>query len=331
MNPNNQPNLVRRKALIGGTAGVAAATAWHTPILKSVVLPAHAQMSVASPAAFFGSVSTALVVKNSSPWDLLVQPANAGVEPISETVYTVVIARLGEPGGMYEVGVHARTSSVLDQDDVFEAVEVVYKGTVTLGAGKALEVDQNPCLIKLQSFVVEVDADNGDSIDVSFVGLTLNVPQAEGSLPDAECVFAIADNYYTPSAQEAGDQANRSKLEFSPLDLLVSPAHADQELSDGFAVERVGSTLNVTHRNYDGNVSRYGSMSIFSGEGTLAQLANPCGIRNGLVKSIDMELESINATQMVLTLYFGGERGTTSFIIPASDIGSLALEAICES
>ncbi|MGH1540253.1 MAG: hypothetical protein ACRBHB_07510 [Arenicella sp.] len=85
MTTEKTTNQSRRKILTGSAiAGVSAAAIWHKPILQSVVLPAHAQTSVVSPAlpaSFFGANVTAQVVDNHepfSPLDLFIGPVHAG-------------------------------------------------------------------------------------------------------------------------------------------------------------------------------------------------------------------------------------------------------------
>lgn len=319
MDIKNKPNLTRRKALIGGTAGVAAATAWHTPILNSVVLPAHAQTSTAN---FFSS--TTLITQNSSPWDLLLPTANAGEGSGLGVEYTVAVSRVGEPGGLYEVGVHSRTSGIPMESQIYETIEVVYKGVVSLGATDTLDVDQNPCTVKLRSFEVEVEADNGDSLDIMLVGpgLSLNVPQGEGMLPDAACVFAIADSYFDENAQGMiPAQSSNTKSGFSPLDLFIEPAHALQVASHGLAAARNGTSFNIAFRSGGQDVLREGSVSAFGDNGTLLVTQNTCPQAFMGDGSITARINSVDATEMEIVLDL--DVGSTTFTIPAAAIGSL--------
>lgn len=332
MDINNKLNLTRRKALIGGTVGVATVTAWHKPMLDAVLLPAHAQTSIAevAEAGFFGSASTSSNVMNSSPWDILLEPAYAGNAPDVGTVFTVVVARVGEPGGMYEVGVHTKRSGVEGQNDIYESIEVVYNGTLSLGEAGNLDVDQNPCSVKLRNFEVEVEADNGDSIDITFVGsgLMLNVPQAEGTLPDAMCVFAIADEYFDADSEGvSGSASNLTKPSFSPLDLFIEPANAgmDQELSAvlGISAERDGTNFIVTLSDERASLLRRGTISAFGGSSELSVIDNPCDEEFELVTAF---IRSADAIEMEIVIDLGQFFGPTEFIVPAAAVQTLSIE-----
>lgn len=320
-------NNSRRKLLIGGGV-VASAAAWQTPVLKSVILPAHAQMSMAE-ANFFGSASVANVGKNHSPLDYLISPAYAGGETEGMIEYTVVIARVGEPGTMYDIGVHTRSPGFELELSSIELLEFVFRDTIGIGTQEFLPIEENPCMVRTKGLPVEIVSDNGDSIDILLPGeLPLNVPQAEGSLPIAQCVIAAASSYFTESASEIFQETSLDSSEFSPLDLLVKPAHAQLQMSnDGFAVERNGAELTVTHRNRNRTVLRRGTLPVTGlSDGTLSVVTNNC---DGGGSDITMSLDSIDETEMVLRMVFNGERGTRYFVIPAAAIGDLPLETIC--
>lgn len=74
-------NHNRRKLMVGTLAGASAAAVWHKPMLKSVLLPAHAQTSTIV-TDFFATNASVTVVSNQNPFlDLLVPSAYARQNP----------------------------------------------------------------------------------------------------------------------------------------------------------------------------------------------------------------------------------------------------------
>lgn len=86
----------RRSLLLSSAGSAALLTAWHEPMIKSIVLPAHAVMSSRGLAQefYYGEDLTAEVAslrkRNFSPLDLVVQPAMATVGTNYETVRAVL-------------------------------------------------------------------------------------------------------------------------------------------------------------------------------------------------------------------------------------------------
>jgi hypothetical protein len=91
-----QSNKARRNLLLGGAAGVALG-AWHTPIVKSVITPAHAQtttddsgLPLLGPGPFFSAPTiTNNQASPNSILDVIIPKAYAGRRPLS-SVYSQV-------------------------------------------------------------------------------------------------------------------------------------------------------------------------------------------------------------------------------------------------
>ena len=80
--PAQRANSARRRVLLGSLGGAAAVSVWHTPVIKSVMLPAHAQTSLTLPKNFFrpggGTPKLGFQPSKRSLLDVFIPAAHAG-------------------------------------------------------------------------------------------------------------------------------------------------------------------------------------------------------------------------------------------------------------
>lgn len=316
---NQGSNLSRRKVLLGGSAGVAAVTAWQTPILKSVVLPAHAQTSMLS---FFGGAT--VIAQNSSPslLDKLLPVAHAGLEQAPTTEFTIVIVPQG--GAEYRVDIFSDTQIELG---FVQNSQLLHGGSVTLGTPSSLAVVSNPCDIKLAEFEVNILSDNGDSIDIDLVSARtqVNVPAGSGMLPTPQCVYSVATSYFDAAAQGSSAVARAQ----NPLEHLVAPAYAQQRGPiHGFSIELTDfDELTITQRNPNETVLRRGVANASGLNFTLNMVESVPDCGGG--DSISGRILSIDDSEIQLLLELC-TRGDTVFTVPAASLGALPLIASCD-
>ena len=176
-----QQNKARRKVL-GAITGVGALTVWNRPLIKSIVLPAHAQTSVL-PESFFGAsiVSTPVVTRVFSPLDFLISEAVAGEMPPPE--FAVLADKVTEQ--TFEVSMVGLNLS-----------RTLRRGTLnTSGAEGILEVIEDACdgePAAVPASIISVDATMltlqiERQVDVQGELLNLEVPVGSGSLPELTC------------------------------------------------------------------------------------------------------------------------------------------------
>lgn len=317
----------KRQLLVG--AGVATATAvWHQPAIKAVVLPAHAQMSMAAPS-FFAAAVVSDVTQRLDIKSMFIADAHAGLAESSKR-YEIAIAPVDGDEGMYDVGVFEEF--VFGGDSGVDTAQVVYRGQTALGAETVLETEQNPCPVKLLPFIVKVVQDNGDSIDIDLLTANLlgvNVPQSDGVLSTAECVRSVADTYFDDSVQGVFASQHNAKHE-SLLERLVSPAYAQAGLQ-GLALSRVpglASSFDIVHRDQNQQILRTGVISIFGGSEILSVDTDACGFDE--LPTIRASIVSIDLDEVVVLLDFPGEC-PYEFTVPAASIGDLPVSCGVEN
>ena len=119
--PEQGLNTSRRRAVLGTLAGATAVTAWHKPVITSVILPAHAQTSPATMALTFfasGAIATPIMVK-SSPVDWLVPSAVASEVPITSE-YSVSIQQTAPETDNYQIDLFERRLAVSQVHRAFQ-------------------------------------------------------------------------------------------------------------------------------------------------------------------------------------------------------------------
>lgn len=330
MNNNKQVNLARRKALLGTAGGAAAVAAWHKPIINAVVLPTHAQMTTMNLQFFGATVGASPTTKKSSPLDLLISPAVAGL--MMEQTYTIEAIQTDMAGESFNIGVFEE----IDYDGMegIDTAQVVYRGNVNVGETKTLPATENPCEIKLKDFNVEIAEVNIMPGGMSNIVLnfpnraeTVTIPEDSQPFPMAECILVpLADSYYDGMASSSGGVGMQQQS--SPLDFLVGTAHAQEgPATFGLLAERTGpnaSTYTVSHLNRTGDVLRSADLNIDGTTENLLVIDDACGF--GEISSIPAAIVAVDQTEMEIRVDFQGERGTQFFTIPAA---SGALMALC--
>lgn len=144
---NNQEreNLPRRKALklaAGGGAVVGStllAGQWSTPLVKAVILPAHAQtsmtMQVFSASANVG-IGKSAPLQEKNILDLFIEPAIAGMESFEEVTLEAYAAQTGEAAFDFQFLITSSRlckSETTPESEIFAFVEVsAADGSVTV-------------------------------------------------------------------------------------------------------------------------------------------------------------------------------------------------------
>ena len=307
-------NAGRRKALASaaGVAGVAAV--WQTPLINSVILPAHAQMSAVTN--FFGATvgasPTSLIER--SPLDLLIQPAYAGQEFPEE--YTISVVQTAPGGDTFDIGVFER----LEQKR-FATAEVLYGGQATTGAGGNLAVDGNPCELEIGSLAVEVGDINADSIVLNFPdrAQTVTVPVGDGVLPMPMCVESNPNNFSLIDFDLNGG-ASTGETHFSPIDLVVPPAFAGPQLGSLFSMTAVRKSATVFTITFQDQINDLRWSGDISDDGTVGTLA--FGFDCIEFGDVNARIDSVTFNQLVLSVELEGFIAFTLFpgLLPLPDI-----------
>ncbi len=282
-------NTNRRKTLVGaiGVAGVA--TVWKTPLINSVILPAHAQTSAATTNFFGAAVSASPTVKiERSPLDLLMQPAYAG--EIIPGEYTITVEQTTLGGDTFDIGVFERQNR-----RGFDTAEVVYRGQATTGAGGDLAVEGNPCELKVQPLAVEIGDVNADSIVLNFPerGQTVTVTAGDGILPMPMCVESIPGS-------------------FSLIDFNL-----DGDFYSMTAVRQSTTVYTITFQYQNDDFRWQGDLSVNGGDGNLGAQFD-CAEFGG----VDARIDSVSSNQLVLSVDLDGFTTFTLFpgLFPLPDI-----------
>ncbi|MFT5136840.1 MAG: hypothetical protein ACI9XU_002261 [Arenicella sp.] len=254
-------NTGRRKTLLGAAAG-ASVIAWHTPIINSIVLPAHAQTSGISRSFFGASVTVSPLAKANSLLNFLIPEAVAGVI-LQSAEYAVAATPIGTDGAAFTISLFEDRG----ESKEYSVVQVVYSGDVSLASGGSLSPSENPCNLNLKNIAVEITSITEDAIRLNLTDRrqSLIVAAGEGKLPTPMCTDApnaLADSYF---------QSNELQMEMKTS--AASNASAASNNPVGVLATRVGST-----DNYDFKVASPGGAGFYEGtlniNGTLVSAEN---------------------------------------------------------
>jgi hypothetical protein len=180
-----QSNKARRNLLLGGAAGVALG-AWHKPVMKSVMLPAHAQTTddtPPAPSSFFSGSAQVIVQNQTTPWtplDIFVGPANA---QRSEGPIEVQITPNATTEGSYDVVIQLSFLSNAAGEDPLVVFFESYEGTLTLDGGPGTVT--SACGIDSQAQISNLDEVNR-TIQLQFQMTPYLIPEGTGTLTPIE-------------------------------------------------------------------------------------------------------------------------------------------------
>ncbi len=245
---NKTLGSAQRRLLMGGSLTGVAAVMWHKPLINTIVLPAHAQTSVVATAlTFFGGGTATPKGVSSSLLNLLVPDAHATVRPVVETVMAFIVQNEVE-GTDYTVSVLIDLGK--SYSDKFEKTQLVFSGSLTLGAAAMLAVSEDPCdlantvlggssvppLSLTLNSVSEELAEISYSSELFDAG-DVRIPAGSGALPMAMCVdvplpkaFASFD-FNGPDPQAMMINNSFEGLAQSVLNTIVPTATAGSQIS----------------------------------------------------------------------------------------------------
>jgi hypothetical protein len=193
-----KPDNQQRRLLVGGSLTGVAVAMWHKPLINAIVLPAHAQTSTALTAlTFFGGGAATPKGISRSILDLLIPEAHARSQPAVESVMASIVQNEVD-GTDFTVSILMDLGNSIS--DKFEKTQLVYSGSLTLGAAAKLAVSEDPCdlantflkgpvppiNLTLNSVSEEL-AEISYSSDL-FVAGDVSIPAGTGALPLAMCV-----------------------------------------------------------------------------------------------------------------------------------------------
>lgn len=331
----------RRRALLGAAGISAAAAAWHKPIVNAVLLPAHAQTSdvaavttAAPTVAFFAASLTPVITKNSSPLDMLIAPAMAGVAPRRQ--FTVAAQQTDTEGQVFDVQLLQEFEFGGEQG--IDTADVLFEGSLTLGSSSNLP-PRTACEVEIKSLEVElvevnIDESGGGEgnilLEIDGEGI-LNVPEGNETIGEPQCEFVTLQNSYFERPLRGFEQ-DKTASESSVLDFFVSSANANeiQRLS-GLKAERVsGNTFTVSALGGDPQfgfdfVIWSGDVEGFNESAPLSNVSNPCSIPN--LASVEATIIRAGDDSLTIELFFSDEH-IEFHTIPAAD-GMLVVNTEC--
>ena len=253
MAENKKPENVnnnRRRAVLGAVGGASALAVWHKPVITSVVLPAHAQMSPTTMALTFfasGATVTPVIVK-SSPLDLLIPEAVASEFPIVSE-YSVTVEQTAPETDNYNINVFERRMQGEDNRGEF-----LYSGSASQTTGGTLAVSENPCELRASPIDVSITTISETAVTLEFTGRNerLEVPAGSGSLPMPVC--SIIRTFSAINVDPSPEFGMRDSSTPSILNTLIPEANA-QEIPQG-SVSAVATgdgmgNFNVMFQNQD--------------------------------------------------------------------------------
>ena len=329
-----QPNTKRRMALLGGIGTAAAAAVWHKPLINSVLLPVHAQMSVADPvvvddpapvedpvadALVFFAAAAAInpIVQNNSILDVLFPVAHAG-DVMEESSYQVSVEQTAGGEDNYIISVFERVMQTEKN-----VGELLYSGMVSEASGGTLGISDNPCERDASPITVEINSINDMGVVLNFTdrGESVEIPSGTGSLPTPMCIdTGLPESFYNPEAPATGGASGK----FALLDLLVPQAHAGIGPSgdDTFAVLATKideDSYTVGLLSVDRTIFREGTIATDgSAGGVLRFVEDACDGEPRAPRDIPATIDSVNDSEMVITIENrGGDMITMT--LPAQD------------
>jgi hypothetical protein len=184
----------KRKALLG-VAGASALAVWHKPVMKSVLLPAHAQTTddtpppVLPPSSFFSGSAQVIVQNQTTPWtplDIFVGPANA--QPSEGPIEVQITPTTTE--GSYDVVIQTSFLSNAAGDDPLVVFRDRFEGTLVLDGGPSDLTQLSPCN---SPFTQPAQISNLDevnrTIQLQFQMTPYLIPEGTGTLTEIICEF----------------------------------------------------------------------------------------------------------------------------------------------
>lgn len=163
---NQQQNSRRNVLKAAASSGVLSGLAWTTPVVNSVILPAHAQMSPTLET-FFGQTNVVVVKsplrQRKNFMDLLVEPVNAGTSSVvveempPESTLSAYAMQTGEDEFNIQIKlVESRRCKTLSREPVFNELIAFAEGTATGGSGMFTST-HCPSFVVSGTFIVEFD------------------------------------------------------------------------------------------------------------------------------------------------------------------------------
>ena len=276
-NETGQIDLNKRATVLGAAGGLTALSAWHTPIINSVLTPAHAQTSqVISMRQFFGANLTPMAAtgKTLSPFDLIVPVAHAQSEEMDS--YTISVE---EDGDDFMIDLLISSS-----EPGFDVAEILYNGVINGSSGGSLAVSDNPCDLMTGPIAATIDSVSDTEVVVNLTGTgeTLTALAGTGVVPIPMCQETPIPSYFV------GDEMLRSEI-FTVLATAVDSS------ADSFSIEVLRSNVDGSEGielNYTGTLDSSGAFGNLS-------LVAPCV---EALDNIESTITSVDSMELVLVL-----------------------------
>lgn len=271
MKEDHAQRIARRRLLVGGATGVALA-AWHKPVIQSVLLPAHAQMSAPTVFSVAGISGGPLIVQRNSILDYLIPVAHAGKPvPVGATLeFTIRAEDISGDLSNFSVGLFTRVLGF----EGYDKIESVHQGNVSVASGGELIPTQVPCnaidVLNIDAEIVQ--ADGGQfSLRLLGIDLVLDAPPADIPLPTAVCVEAVLEvlNDFDSIAERSSERKLGKLLDaIVPVAMAIPNGSSTPLIEDLIAINSGdGSSFDVSYQ--DGSYRWSGNLLA---DGTLGSL-----------------------------------------------------------